>query len=625
MNIEEAVSIFKNFNERSMKYEKLGEALHDAPSPEERLRRFQERSRITFDFYQKNQEERKQLFSWMRGELDTKPSDADFDVLVEQIRALYVSAYGDMFLLQELVLLVVPHYEEKKDYVRLIFLYLCLAFVNLEISRIVHDGYGDASMEYYRKLFALANLVAPEERFRVYRDMSIAYANILMVETCLLTISMDEGYLYWQDAKKLRKSEDLIAHMELPEVERSAALLDRFTKRFETESYNIYRNNHTSATPKMVEWMELRSEAEYKRVVKEDPELMNCSSDLYITHIEYLLDHHEIAPGEALSLLDSYVDRRGPLLKTRKDDIVSFYSTYTEEILAQLPHSGLPLKEQKRILEKYTDVIESFIREYTHDTNFAYSLNNALWVLGLEPGFYRYISSPEEKIERLYRFTVTRHLTTYLHSQMVAYFAETVLLAVLEKRPELFIGFHGIRDVAEVLQKKEKLLRFARNAALLHDVGKNCMIYIIDMQIRPLFDSEFKLICNHPSKGAELLNFDDDFRPFRDIAWGHHKFYNGKGGYPADFDNTASPDRIMIDLITLCDCLDAATDIFGRNYRRAKTVHQVAQEFVREAGTRYNPDLAILISSDEALLTKLEDMTVSRREQLIRESSLIND
>lgn len=625
MNIEEAVSIFQNFNERAKKYEELGESLHDAPSPEERLRRFQERSFVTFDFYQKNQAECRQLFDWIRGGLDERPSDADFDVLLEQTRALYVSAYGDMFLLQELVRLLLLHFEEKKSYIQMVFLYLCLAFVNLEVSRIVHEGYGDASMDYYRKLFATAKLIEPEERYQSYRDQAISYANILMVEPCLLTISMDEAYGYWKKAKELRSDPDLLAHISLSEVARSADLLDRFIKRFETESYNIYRNNHTSATPEMVQWMETHSEAEYKRVAAEDPELLNCTSDLFITHVEYLLDHNEIDPKEALYSLDAYVDRRGPLLKTRKDDIVSFYSTYTEEILTQLPRSGLPLEEQKQILEKYTDVIESFIRDYTHDANFAYSLNNALWVLGLQSDFYRYISSPEEKIERLYRFTVTRHLTTYLHSQMVAYFAEAVLASALETRPELFLGFHGLQSVGEILHQKEELLRFVRNAALLHDVGKNSMIYIIDTQTRPLFDSEFKLICEHPAKGAGLLNFDEDFRPFRDIAWGHHKFYNGKGGYPADFDNTASPERIMIDLITLCDCLDAATDTLGRNYRRAKTVHQVAEEFVRDAGTRYNPDLAALIHGDEALLEQLEDMTISRRKQLIMESSLIND
>ncbi|MDD5805337.1 MAG: hypothetical protein PUE78_13770 [Clostridia bacterium] len=456
MNIEEAVSIFKNISERSKKYEEMGKALHSALSPEERLQRFQERSVVTLEFYQKNQLEQKQLLSWMKGELDTSPSDEDYDVLLEYTRALYVSAYGDMFLLQELVRLLLPHYEEKKDYVHLIFLYLCLAFVNLEVSRIIHQGYGDASMDCYRKLFELAKLVDPKERHLIYRDLAVAYANVLMVETCLLTITMDEAYSYWLDAKELRNSPDFLAYMKLPESERSVAILDRFIARFETESYNIYRNNHVSATPQMVEWMEVRSEAEFKREAAKDKELLECSSDLLITHIEYLLDHNKIAPREALSTLDSYVDKRAPLLKTREDDIISFYTTYTEEILVLLPKAGLSAQEQKQILLKYTDIIESFIRKYTHDRNFAYSLNNGLWVLGFEPEFYRYIPSPEEKIERLYRFVVTRHLTTYLHSQMVAYFAETVLDRVLDRRPELFVGFHGLRNAEEVLKQKDK-------------------------------------------------------------------------------------------------------------------------------------------------------------------------
>ena len=625
MNIEEASTIFKNFNERMVQYETMRESLHNAPSPKERLQRFQDRSQVTLDFYVENQRELKQLFSWIRGELDTKPSDEDFDVLIEQTRALYKSAYSDMFLLQELVFLLLPHFEEKKDYVNLIFLNLCLAFVNLEVSRIIHDGYGEASMNYYRKLFSLAKLVEPKDRFKIYLDLAVAYANILMVEDGQRTISMDEAYSYWLTAKELRQDPDLLAHMDLPSVNRSASLLDRFISRFQTESYDLYRSNHVEATPKMVEWMEQQSESEFKRISASDPELLTCSSDLFIPHVEYLLDHGKLAPKEALSILDSYVDKRAPLLTAQKDDITSFYSTYTQQILTLLPLSGLSLNEQQTILLKYTEIIEDFIRKYTHNANYAYSLNNALWVLGFQPEFYQYIPSPEEKIERLYRFVVTRHLTTYLHSQMVAYFAETILDVVLDKKPELLIGFHGLKNVDEVRSQKEVLLRFAKNAALLHDVGKNSMINIIDTQVRPLFDSEFKLICAHPTKGAELLSFNEDFRQFRDVAWGHHKFYNGKGGYPADFDNTASPDRIMIDLITLCDCLDAATDTLGRNYRRAKTVHQVAKEFLQDAGTRYNPDLAMLICSDEPLLAKLEDMTISSRKKLVMESTLIND
>ena len=55
------------------------------------------------------------------------------------------------------------------------------------------------------------------------------------------------------------------------------------------------------------------------------------------------------------------------------------------------------------------------------------------------------------------------------------------------------------------------------------------------------------------------MHGDEVFEPYIDVILGHHKTYDGKGGYPADFDNTASSKRILIDLITIADCTDAAT------------------------------------------------------------------
>ena len=100
---------------------------------------------------------------------------------------------------------------------------------------------------------------------------------------------------------------------------------------------------------------------------------------------------------------------------------------------------------------------------------------------------------------------------------------------------------------------------------------------------------------------------------FKDITNGHHKFYNGKGGYPADFDNTASPERIMIDIITLCDCLDAATDCYGRNYHQAKTVRQVLAEFERDSGVRYNPDIVRFLCDSPELDKQLQTIAGEKR------------
>ena len=103
------------------------------------------------------------------------------------------------------------------------------------------------------------------------------------------------------------------------------------------------------------------------------------------------------------------------------------------------------------------------------------------------------------------------------------------------------------------------------------------------------------------------------FEPYYDIMLGHHKTYDGKGGYPVQFDNTASPYRIIIDWITIADCTDAATDILGRNYARGKGFYDLLGELSEAKGTRYNPDIVELLEKSEELCEKLDYLTSDGR------------
>lgn len=196
---------------------------------------------------------------------------------------------------------------------------------------------------------------------------------------------------------------------------------------------------------------------------------------------------------------------------------------------------------------------------------------------------------------------------------MVSAFAEAILSAIIDKEPALMVGYHGVTSPEDVQAHRAEILQFAHDAALLHDVGKNSMLEIIETQHRPLTDEEFGIIRSHPNRGGQYLSIDEDLARYVDIARGHHKFYNGKGGYPNDFDNTASPERFMIDIITVCDCLDAATDQYGRNYHQAKTTDEVLAEFKRDAGVRYNPDIVRFILQDSVLRDTLREISGPRR------------
>ena len=59
---------------------------------------------------------------------------------------------------------------------------------------------------------------------------------------------------------------------------------------------------------------------------------------------------------------------------------------------------------------------------------------------------------------------------------------------------------------------------------------------------------------------------------------GHHKTYDGKGGYPLEFDNLNSKYKSAIDLISISDSIDAATDVLGRNYANGKNFYSLLDE-----------------------------------------------
>lgn len=78
-------------------------------------------------------------------------------------------------------------------------------------------------------------------------------------------------------------------------------------------------------------------------------------------------------------------------------------------------------------------------------------------------------------------------------------------------------------------------------------------------------------------------------RTYVDVANGHHRWYDDTKGYPADFITADSPVKTIIDIVACADCMDAATDSFGRSYNQGKTFEQYEKEVCEGSGTRYAP------------------------------------
>lgn len=254
-------------------------------------------------------------------------------------------------------------------------------------------------------------------------------------------------------------------------------------------------------------------------------------------------------------------------------------------------------RKRAAVKQMYEDIITIYHHRLDQQTDNSYV--KYLNFFATYPRAIKYLKE-EERIRYLNELNVATQVTTYAHSVNVAMIARELMEGILEYQPELLKGALGKIRHGKVLLNSKKCLDFIYEAAFYHDIGKNGIISTVNNDYRPLTDEEYAIIKTHPALGAELLKIAPSlYEKYHDTTLGHHKWYNGKGGYPEDFDNTKSPKRILIDIITLSDCMQAATERIGRNYKEGKTFDMVMEEFRKGAGTKYNPDLVKFIDTHD--------------------------
>ncbi|MGN0341781.1 MAG: GNAT family N-acetyltransferase [Roseburia sp.] len=217
-------------------------------------------------------------------------------------------------------------------------------------------------------------------------------------------------------------------------------------------------------------------------------------------------------------------------------------------------------------------------------------------------------------LDLLDRIYISRQVMTVIHSAMVSRLAYAITRELIREKPELFVGQLGCKTVEDVIRRETELEEFAGKAGRCHDIGKIVCSDVINLQGRRITDEEFELIRKHPEKGAELMDAMPALHPFREIALGHHRSFDGKRGYPESFDIRTLDKKIFMDIIKICDCIDAGTDQLGRNYAKTKEFTEVLEELKAESGTRYSDVLVDLIDRNEDLIRRIEELTRTERE-----------
>lgn len=212
-------------------------------------------------------------------------------------------------------------------------------------------------------------------------------------------------------------------------------------------------------------------------------------------------------------------------------------------------------------------------------------------------------------------YIMAAHEPTYVHSRMVAYLTRRLCERTVETAPEVLTGVLDTKDAAGVLARREEICALAERCGLYHDIGKNMVLDDIGIYSRRLLDEEFACIKEHTFMGYHLLSSFGEMRDAAQAALCHHRFYNDRGGYLLQYPPCAGNIRAVVDMVTVADSIDAATDNVGRSYAQTKTFAQLVEELRSGSGTRYAPAVVSLLD-DERFYASMERELASTRERI---------
>ncbi len=216
--------------------------------------------------------------------------------------------------------------------------------------------------------------------------------------------------------------------------------------------------------------------------------------------------------------------------------------------------------------------------------------------------------------DHMMNYLLVCHAPTWVHSQMVAILTKAMTEQMIRVNPAALIGVLGTGSAEEVVRRAGEIADCAYRCGLYHDIGKSDVLNYITIYGRRLLDEEFEAIQYHPVMSYFILNKFVDFWAESEVSLRHHLFYNEKGGYPKNCPPCPPSVKMLVNLVTVADSMDAATDNVGRSYAASKEFPVLLQELRDGSGARYCPEVVALFDNG-AFSAELEHaLTQNRRE-----------
>lgn len=561
---------------------------------------FDRRAHKYSDIYGANNDRINELKDYFQA--DDVPDEA-YDSLYVGVRDLYHNNINDIYLYELFLDILIPHYEMIDDFDHLIFCYCCAGFFLYQSSRMGQIADALRSVSFYQKVLSYRNY------FAAFSDPLNRYYLISALVN-LTIMQMQEHYVSLED------SYDLISDMqEIYDNEETKSIFaqDQNLQGFAVWSIDIFNFrgimayiSHDLDDPKLLD----KLYQSYNVTKQKFNGVLNNLEHRYYAKVQY--DDLTIEAFIGHITWDEACDRFIALLQSDPDLQITtgepnmrmvYLNNLFQSHFFLLNKASMNLKEKKELLMEGMKHFLELLSRYSHSQN-PFEKGKILATIATNSELLQYLDSAERR-DLLFKLIVLEQPVTYVHCLMVAELSKILTTGMVTEQPEYFVGMPGMNTVDDVKKNKEYIISFVYESAVFHDLGKISMPSIVNNCFRKLTENEYNIIKLHPEKARPFFDIDPSISPYLDVALGHHKWYDGDG-YPISFNNRKSPYFPAINIVTLCDCMDAATENIGRNYHRPKSFETVMGEFDAEAGTRYDPKLSSFIYSHQDIYDQMK-------------------
>lgn len=598
--------IFDKLSQNRITYNRYNDSIFRIHDHDEWVRFFMTRSQKNHQIYHENEKLLNSIVDYFKTDMadttkETILPDAAYDSLDKNFFHNYAYALTDPFITNRVTDILIRNFRKRPERN-----YEFLRAMSWKGSSYYQIWRLDRDDETLKKAYDCIAYVADSAHCHTSEELGLyGYA---LQDLCLSAWTLH----HIQPLKKLQERYEKLEifarnhtadELEVPERRRQL-----WINRIKDRDLEIVRGIYLT-NPDLIEKKE--GEALVKRVIRQYPDTVGLSITSKLNLIVMKVRTGEIQTRTALrEAKEIYETLIKPLTKQKVLGEVAFNSlmNHYTNLAFIVDTARVSANYKKEYVKMFCEDITRMFRHRKDQQN-STQYNQTLELVSTNPRLIKYLSD-KDRIGFVMELNVATQVTTYAHSTHVARLAEALMKGIIRHRKQLLVGKLGITSKWQVRLHQSQLINFITQAALCHDVGKNSIVSVVNNDYRQLSDEERRIIRMHPRMGLKYLKISKELRHYHDTTLGHHKWYNGKGGYPSDFDNTKSPYRFMIDIITLCDCMQAATERVGRNYRQEKSFEKVMGELREGAGTRYNPDLVKLIDDVPELYKELEMIAI---------------